>query len=77
VTGLVQAAIQALADEVDQGRGRQVVEVHGFGVVAHLGGVAHDHEKVAQTEGVGRQQIALHAQQVAAAGGEVQHGLHA
>ena len=69
--------VQALADEVDEGRGRHVVVVHGIGVVTDLGGVAHDHEEVAQVQRVRRQQIALYAQQIAAARGEVQHGLQA
>ena len=74
-TGVVQAQIEALLDEFDQAGGHQVVIIHGVGVVADRGWVAHDNEYVAYIECVRGQQVALNAQDVASAGGEVQGGL--
>ena len=74
--GVIQSHVEVLLDQLDQPGRHQVVIVHGFGVVADGGRVAHHHKDVADAQGVRRQQIALHAQQVAPAGGEVQRGLH-
>ncbi len=70
--GVVEPGVEALLDQLDQAGGHQVVVVHGLGVIADGGGVAHHHEHVADAQGMRRQQVALDAQQVAPAGGEVQ-----
>ena len=75
--GMVHPGVEALLDQLDQAGGHQVVIVHRFGIIADGGRVAHHHEDVAHAQGMRCQQIALHAQQVAPAGGEVQHGFDA
>ncbi len=74
---MVHAGVEAALDELDQPGGHQVVVVHRFGVIADRGRVAHHHEHVADPQRVGRQQVALDAQQVATAGGEMQGHVHA
>ncbi len=73
---MVHPGVETLLDQFDQAGGHQVIVVHGFGVIADGGRVAHDNEDIAQAEGMGSQQVALDAQQVAAPGGKMQRGLN-
>ena len=75
--GMIHTGVEALFDEFDQARGHKVVVVHGFGIIADGGRVAHDDKHVADAKRVRSEQISLDAQQVASAGGEVQRGLDA
>ncbi len=71
---LVNTGVEAPLDQLDQARRHHVIVVHGVRIVAHRGGIAHHHKHVAHPQRVGGQQVALHAQQVTAAGRKVQHG---
>ena len=74
---MIHTGIKTLFDEFDQAGGYQIVVIHGFGVIPHRGRIAHDHEDIAQAEGMGSQQVALDTQQVAPTCREMQGGFHA
>ena len=74
--GMIHAGVEALFDELNQTRGYQIIIIHGFGIIANRGRIAHDHEYIANAQGMGSQQVALDAQQVASTRREMQGGLH-
>ena len=74
---MIHTGVKALFDEFDQPGGYQIVVVHGFGVIPDRGRIAHDHEDIAQAEGMGSQQVALDTQQIPPTCREVQGGFHA
>ena len=71
---MVHAGVEILFDQFNQAGGNQVVIIHRVRVIADGGWIAHDDKDIAHIECVRGQQVALNAQQVAAAGGEVQNG---
>ncbi len=75
--GMVDASIKALLDQLDQAGWHQVVIIHGVGIIADGGRIAHHDKNIAHSQGMRRQQIALHPQQVAPAGGKMQHCFYA
>ena len=76
-TGMIDPGVEALLDQLDQAGRHQVVIIHGVRIIADGGGVAHHDKHIAHTQGMRCQQVALHAQQVAPAGGEMQDGFNA
>ena len=69
--GVIEPGVEALLDELNEARGHQVVIIIRVGIIADGGGIAHDHEDIAHIQSVGGEQVTLHAQQVASAGGEM------
>src|SRR5208282_6357406 len=66
-----------IADEVDQADGVHVKDGGCVGIVAKLGRITGDADKVVQAECAGAKQIALDTEDVAVTAGVVEYGLNA
>jgi hypothetical protein len=64
-------------DHVGQTYRVDVKDSRGIGIVAQLGRIARDDQDVAQTQGVGTEQVRLHAEQVPVAATIVDYRFHA
>ena len=62
ITRFVSSFIQFMLDQPDQTRWDNIMGVKRIRVIADARWVAHDDEKVADAQGVRRQQVALDAQ---------------
>ena len=69
--------IEMLFDQPDQARGHQVIIIHRVRIITNFGRIPHHYKHVSDAQGMRREQVSLHTQQVAPAGGEMQRGLYA
>ncbi len=74
-SSVVQAEIEAALDQLDQTRRDEVIIIHGFGVIADCGRIAHNNKNVADAQRMGSEQVTLDAQQIATSGRKVQGGV--
>ncbi len=59
---MIHSGIEALFDQFDQTRWNQIVIIGCLGIIPNGCRIAHDDKNVTQTEGMGRQEIALYTQ---------------
>jgi hypothetical protein len=72
---MINASIKSLLDEFDKARGYKIIIVHGFWIITNRGRVTHYDKHIMDAKRVRSEQIALYAEQIAAARREVERSL--